>query len=204
MGSLTLLDLLSSIVVSSLLFLTALSMNERASSNTYAAQTALTVQQNMTSVVENLEWDFRLVGYCNSFTNATPSSEYIVSGDTNSIAFQADLNNDGVMDRVQWSLGTTPIPGCPNPNVRMLTRTTTINGVTKTYSSNLGVTVFHLTYFDAIGDTVYTPFTNPSTVQLIRVELRLEPVAAYADTANKQIFSSWMQTRLVSKNLNNR
>ncbi len=204
MGSSTILDIVSSMLISGLLLLTALSMNERATSNTFASESSLTVQQNITSIVENLEWDFRLIGYCKN--SSIPSKDFIVRGDTNEITFLADLNNDGSMDTVTWDMEPWRIAGCPNPNVRMLVRKVSgINGVSAVDSSNLGVTEFLLKYINALGDTVQTPFKGDTAgVQVIKVTVMVEPVSAYADTANKHIFSTWRQTRLVSKNLNNR
>lgn len=203
MGSATMLDILSSMMISGLLLLSALSMNERATSNTFQSEASLSVQENITSIVENLEWDFRLIGYCKNDT--IPSNSFILSGDTNQITFQADINNDGSMDTVTWELEPWKIAGCPNPNVRMLVRKVVgINGVSEVDSSNLGVTQFRLRYFNQIGDTVQTPFGQKAGVQVVEVTVTVQPVNAYADTANKQIFSTWRQTRLLSKNLNNR
>lgn len=198
------LDILSSMIISGLLLLSALSMNERATSNTFETEASLTVQQNITSIVENLEWDFRLIGYCANDT--IPANTFIISGDTNEITFQADVNNDGSMDTVSWDMEPWRIPGCPNPNVRMLVRKVSgINGVSQVDSSNLGVTEFRLRYFNELGDTVGTPFIGDTAgVQVIEVTVTVQPVNAYADTSNKRIFSTWRETRLVSKNLNNR
>lgn len=204
MGTSTMLDIVSSMLISGLLLLAALSMSERATSNTYQAETSLSVQQNITSIVENLEWDFRLIGYCKNDT--VPSNEFIVRGDTNEIKFLADVNNNGTMDTVTWDMEPWRIAGCSNPNVRMLVREVSdTNGILEVDSSNLGVTQFHLRYFNEMGDTVETPFKgDTSGVQVVEVTVTVEPVSSYADTSNKQIFSTWRQTRLVSKNLNNR
>ncbi len=204
MGSTTMLDIIGSMVIGSLLLLSALAMNERATSNTFQAQSSLSVQQNITSVVENLEWDFRLIGYCNNDTIAANS--FIISGDTNSITFQADVNNDGKIDTVSWYLEPWAVAGCSNRNVRMLVRRVTgLNGVSEVDSSNLGVTQFHLSYYNELGDSVMTPFLGDTAgVEVIQVNVTVQPTAVYADTSNKQVFSTWRQTRLVSKNLNSR
>lgn len=204
MGTSTMLDIVSSMLISGFLLIAALSMSERATSNTFQSETSLSVQQNITSIVENLEWDFRLTGYCKNDT--IPAREFIVLGNTHEIKFLADVDNSGLVDTVTWDLEPWRIAGCPNPNVRMLVREVSdTSGILQVDSSNLGVTQFHLKYFDELGDSVETPFKgDTSGVQVVEVTLTVEPVSSYADTANRSIFSTWRQTRLVSKNLNNR
>jgi len=112
------------------------------------------------------------------------------------------------MDTVSWFINPTPMPLsiCPNPNVRLLVRQVAYpNGNVETESSNLGVTDFSLAYFNSLGGNIQPPFRGDTAgVQVIELTVTVQPVASYADTANKHVFSTWKQTRLVSKNLNNR
>lgn len=200
MGSTTLLDIIGSMLVSGILLLAALRMNEQANVNTFESQANLTVQQNLTSIINNIEWDFRKTGYCGD-PNAQPKNfMYIVHGDTSDITFVGDLDDNGTLDTIRWYQGATPIAGTANPRVRMLYRT--INGAAP-YEANLGVTQFYLRYFDTNGDTVSTPFDAPSTVKLIEVTVRVEATAlynaTYSDTTSN--FSVWRETRLASRNL---
>lgn len=200
MGTTTLLDIIGSMLISGLLLLTALRMNEQARMNTFNSQANLTVQQNLTSLVQNIEWDFRKIGYCADPTAQPRNFMYIVHGDTDDVTFVGDLDNNGALDTVRWYLGKVPIEGTENPRVRMLYRV--VNGE-RQYGANLGVTQFSLRYFDTLGDSVETPFDAPSTAKLIEITLRVEPVALY-DAANNNStsnFSVWRQTRLVSRNL---
>lgn len=203
MGSTTLLDILSSMMVSGLLLLTALRMNEQARVNTFHSQSNLTMQQNLTAIIQNIEYDFRKIGYCSNPNLQPRNSMYIVSGDTSDITFVADMLDVGVLDTVRWYLGTDPIPGTANPNVRMLYRQ--VNSE-RPLASNLGITQFKLRYFNSLGQEVSTPFTAPSTAKLIEMTVRVEAVASYGgdygDTTKN--FSMWRQTRLVSRNLNAR
>ncbi|MCL4538197.1 MAG: hypothetical protein M1378_01115 [Bacteroidetes bacterium] len=202
MGSSTLLDIIGSMVIGSLLLLVALKMDERATANTYQSEENLTVQQNLTSLIQNLEWDFRKLGYCKNPALTTDPSDYILNGDTNSITFVGDLENAGKLDTVTWFLGG-PVPGCPNPNVRMLYRKVD-NG--PDVGSNLGVTEFSMEYFDTFGQPIHTPYiggTLPSP-QLIQLTVEVEPTSEYGDTTYGHMFALWRQTRLVSRNLRNR
>ncbi len=202
MGSSTILDIVGSMLIGGMLLLVALRMDERATANNFESQENLTVQQNMTSLIQNLEWDFRKIGYCKNPALTTDPSTYILLGDTSSVTFVADLTNAGELDTVTWSLGG-PVPGCPNPNVRMLYRRVDSG---PDVGSNLGVTEFSLQYFDTFGQPIRTPYiggTLPSP-QLIQVTMKVEPTAQYDDTTSGHIFALWRQTRLVSRNLRNR
>lgn len=201
MGSSTLIDIVSSMLISGFLLVTALHMDEQSVKTTYYSETNLTVQQNLTSLVENLEYDFRKMGYCADPTLQPKTYMYIVEGDTNYIWFLADLDNAGVLDTVKYYLGNTPIPGCANKNVRMLYRQ--IDG-NPPFGSNLGVAQFSLRYLDGFGQPVPTPIYAPSQVQMVEITLKIEPTAAYGDTSYTQNFALWRQTRLISRNLKNR
>ncbi len=197
MGSSTMIDIISSFLISGILLLVALRMNERAIKNTYYSEENLTVQQNMTSLVESLEYDFRKIGYCRNATLLRDPSRFIQYGDTNSISFLTDVNNDGNVDTVKYWLGNNPILGCQNPNARMLYRQVD-NG--PAVASNLGITEFHIAYFNTFGGQLSTPFGAPNQAQVIRITIMVQPAAAY-DTTFATNFSLWQQTRLVSRNL---
>lgn len=208
MGSTALLDIIGSSIIGGLLLVAALRMNDSATSNTFHSQEQLSVQQNMTSLINNLEYDFRKIGYAADPTLVPASNSMIVHGDSTRIKFLAQLENNGSVDTVEWYLGTDSSI-CANPHVKMLYRRVAAkNGVSATYASNLGVTQFSLLYFtQAVGgvpsDTIATPFDYPTLAKLIEIDLRVEPTSAY-DTAYSSTFSVWRQIRLTSMNLVNR
>ncbi len=197
-------------LISGFLLLTALQMDEKAVKNTFYSETNLTVQQNLTSLVENLEYDFRKIGYCANPNLQPKTYMYLVSGDTSSISFVADLDNTGVLDTVKYFLGGS-VPGCPNPDVRMLYRQVNSGPAV---GSNLGVTEFYLKYLDSFGQQLPVPFTAPSQVQMVEITVRVEPTASYGNASTSNTFASWndapqnfalwRQTRLISRNLRNR
>lgn len=199
MGSSTMIDIVSSMLISGLLLLVALRMDEKSVQNTFDSQASLTVQQNLTSVVENLEWDMRKIGYCKNPDLQPQTYMYIVKGDTNLIWFLSDVNNAGVLDTVKYWLGG-PVPGSANPDVRMLYRQVD-NG--PAMGANLGITQFNIRYLDSFGQQLSTPFVAPSQTQIMEITVRVEPTAAY-DTAYSSNYAVWRQTRLVSRNLKSR
>ena len=208
MGSTALLDIIGSSIIGGLLLLAALRMNDSATTNTFHSQEQLTVQENMTSLVNNLEYDFRKIGYASDPTRVPQSNSMILLGDTTRIRFLAQLDANGSLDTVEWYLGTDSSI-CANPHVKMLyRRVASPTAGSVVYASNLGVRQFSLLYFTqsvANGpiDTLNTPFYSPTLAKLIEIDLRVEPTSAY-DTAYSSTFSVWRQIRLTSMNLVNR
>ncbi len=199
MGSSTLIDMVGSILISGFLLLAAVQLDEKSIQNTFDSQVNLTVQQNMTSLVEDLEYDFRKIGYCENAAKLSSSSAniFIQKGDTSKIWFLTDASNVGNVDTVKYWLGTTAIPGSANPSVRMLYRQVNSNPPT---GSNLGVTQFNLKYFGTLGTQLSTPFGAPNQAQVIEVTVEIEATSAY-DTNYSSNFATWRQTRLVSRNM---
>lgn len=196
MGSTTLLDIVGSLFIGGFLLLAAVRMNGQATKNTFESQENLTVQQNMTSIIENIQWDFRKIGYCQDPKQIKDPKYFILYGDSDSIVFRADLSNIGKIDTVRWYLGSH-IPG-PNPRIRQLCRQ--VNSAPPV-EANLGVVEFTMKYYD-VSDSLMSIIVAPqaSVPQLVELTLRLEPTAAY-DTAYAKNFSYWRQTRLVSRNM---
>ena len=200
MGSSTLIDIVSSMLIGGLLLVVAIKMDAQATKNTYDSEASLTVQQNLTSLVENIEYDFRKIGYCKNPNLTTDPAMYILYGDSDSIAFVADLSNIGELDTVTWYLGGA-VPGSPNPDIRMLCRKVDSG---PTMESNLGVTEFSLAYFETFGQELPGYVGGaPDPPQLIQLTVKVEPTAAY-DTSYSSNYAIWRQTRLISRNLRDR
>ena len=66
---------------------------------------------------------------------------------------------------------------------------------------NLGVTQFKLVFFDALGDSLPFPITNPADVNVMEINITVENIAAYDE---KYSSAFWRQVRLVARNLRNR
>jgi hypothetical protein len=194
-------------LIGGLLLLSALRMNETATKNTYQSQENLTVQQNMTAIIQTIQQDFRRIGYCRNPSLTSNPAYYILYGGADSIVFAADLKDTGTLNTVKWWLGARV--QTPNPDtVRMLCRQ--VDNQT-TLDANLGVTQFSMRYLDVSGLPIpppYIPVVVSRIPQLIELTIRVEPTAAYAeptalyrDTAYTQNFAYWRQTRLVSRNI---
>jgi type II secretory pathway component PulJ len=225
MGFTTLLDIVGSTVIGGLLLIILMRMNMTSSQNNYDYTGERIVQQNLVDVVQLLEYDFRKIGYCKG-QNQTPivQSKAILQADSTSITYQTDLPiitsplsdlqyGDGVIDTVHYYIGpTSELSSTPNPRDRILYRV--VNHDTPK-GSDLGITRFHLTYYDALGNQLGTtsnplPSTPPLLIASIQIEVAVENSTAVIDTTGGKVAYSWekramwKQIRLSQKNFSKR
>jgi hypothetical protein len=213
MGFSTLLDILGATLIGGFLLLILLRMNGASAENTYRNNYELIVQQNLVEVVKLIEYDFRKIGYCLEPDSLANSALYIIEADSNRIKFRTDVaepptypHGDGNVDVLEYYLGTEDIPSTENPEDRLLYRV--LNNETPK-GSNLGVTSFHLTYFNDLGSLLSTPVVNPGAIGVIQIDIEIQNTEAVTSQFNdpgKSKYSSifWRQIRMVSRNLDNR
>ena len=199
MGATTLLDIIGSIIVGGILLLILFRLQATASETSYDSSQDLIVQQNLTTLIDMIQSDFRKVGYCADYTKITNPADVILFADSNKIEFIADLNDAGVLDTVEYYTGpTSELSNTPNPNDRLLYRI--INNETP-MGSNLGVTEFKLIYQNALGDTLSTPVNPTGQIASIQIDLEVENSEAMN---NEYQNAFWRQVRFTTRNLNNR
>lgn len=199
MGSATILDLVGSMIIGGLLLLILFKLNDNATANTYNFSGEVTVQEDLVTTIEVLEYDFRKIGYCENPYNLVNPAVSILYADTSRIKFLTDEDFDGTPDTLEYYLGpASELTGTPNPNDRKLYRV--VNGVPS--GANLGITQFHISYFNALGHFMTTPITTiPTGVQSMKIDIKVESTAAYDEQYG---YAFWRQIRLASRNLNNR
>lgn len=174
-------------------------LNDAATQNTYNYGGEVIVQQNLVEVVGLLEYDFRKIGYCKDWTKIPDPSKSILSADSTSIKFLTDLNNDGIIDSLRYYVGpTSELLSTPNPRDRMLYR---IENAAAPAGSNLGITNFRLTYYNALGVMMDFPITNTGQIAIMKIDLKIESTAAYGE---EYPVVYWRQIRMTSRNLRNR
>lgn len=199
MGYSTILDILASIVMGGILLTTVLRLSDSSAEKTYNYSGELSLQQNLATIAQVIEYDFRKMGYCANWQNFPDPSKAIAQADSSSIKFYSDIDNDGDIDSIRYYLGlTSELTSTPNPRDRLLYRV--VNTSTPT-EVNLGITQFYLIYFDALGDTVDLPITNPGIISSYEINVRVESVYAYDEQYSS---AYWRQIRLVARNLKNR
>jgi hypothetical protein len=205
MGFTTLLDIAGSMIIGGILMTMVWRLSDASTEKTYNNSGELTVQQNLLTLAEMIEFDFRKIGYCNTWaaivdprTNSEfKSTDAIFYADESSMFFYTDLDPyDGNLDSVFYYLG--PLSECsstPNPRDRILYR---VENDDQPVASNLGVTGFRMVFFDVNDDTLTTPVTNRGFIKSIEINLTIENVAAYDE---KYTNAFWKQIRLASRNV---
>ncbi|TSA29340.1 MAG: hypothetical protein D4R68_02510 [Ignavibacteriales bacterium] len=205
MGFSSLLDILGSTIIGGLLLMILMRMNATAVQNNYLYSGEQIVQQNIVEVVKLLEYDFRKIGYCSVWTNIPDPAKAIIHADSNSISFLTDIvtssypYGDGVVDTLKYYLSAKSVlSSTPNPNDMILYRVINHDAVA---GSNLGVTQFKLTYFDANGAKIINmPANPPLGIASIQIDISVENPAAYGNdySADKRVM--WRQIRLATRN----
>ena len=199
MGFSTIIDILGSIIIGGILMTIAWRLSDAATEKTYNNSGELALQQNLATVAQIIEWDFRKIGFCADWNKLPDPTKAILYADTSSIKFLTDVDADGSLDSIYYYLGpTSELSETENPRDRVLYRV--VNDETPV-KSNLGVTRFYLVYFDALGDSIHLPVDNYGIIASIEINVVVENVSAY-----DQKYSSayWRQIRMVARNLKNR
>lgn len=192
------LDILGSIVIAGYVILMGLNLNATIVGTATASVTTLNVQESMSELVHNLEYDFRKIGY-----HVADPKMCIAIADTSHLKFYADMYKDGTVDSVEWFTGA-PLTTLPNPNVRVLYRK--VNQEVAGGAGGLGVTQFKMRYFNQSGQEIppLTPFLY-SQIWIIEVSLRVESpyqIQATVNVENLEYAAAyWRQTRLASRNI---
>lgn len=204
MGFTSMIDIIGSMIIGGILMTIAWRLSDAATEKTYNNTGELIIQQDLLLIAQMVEFDFRKIGYINSWApvmdprtgEAFQSNQAIVSADESSLKFYTDLLYDGTLDSVRYYLGpTSECGGTPNPRDRILYR---VENNEVPVASNLGVTQFRLTYYDVNNDTLPNPVVDPNRIQNIEINITVEDVAAYDE---KYSNAFWKQIRLASRNM---
>jgi len=197
------LDLISSVVIGSLVILIGLRLNASIAGTGDASKAQLNVQENAVDIVRTLEYDFRRIAY-----NSSNPTQCILYFDTSDIQFQGDIDNSGGgvmdvgLDQVEWKLGPAVV-GLQNPNIHNLLRRVAYDGGPwgDWQSVGIGVSVFHLAGFDRSG----VPTSDRLLIRIIETTLQVENPYLTQDQVNQDSLSYskifWRQTWQTSQNL---
>jgi len=200
MGFTTIIDILGSIIIGGILMTIVWRLSDAATEKTYSNSSELALQQNLATVAQIIEWDFRKIGYCADWNKLPDPSKAILKADTSTIKFLTDVDADGVLDSVYYYLGpTSELWATENPRDKILYRVVNKESPAQ---SNLGITRFYMVYYDALGYKINTPITkNFGEITSIEINVVVENIAAY----NERYSSAyWRQIRMVARNLKNR
>lgn len=231
MGTSTMIDILGSILVGSILLIMALRLNAAANETTRSYNENFILQENLTTLVDILETDFKKIGYLNIVRAASdplkkkdwkklqdPTTAVIRIADSTKLQFYTDVGGeqvevggkkmelgDGKLDSITYYLGpVSELNWTPNPDDRYLYRQVNTDAPSR---MNLGVTQFSIRYFDAENDLLPFPITKPQRAYFMEITIAVESAVPFEleysnDKSQYEVF--WKQMRLVTKNLRNR
>jgi hypothetical protein len=162
-----LIDIIGAVIICGLLMLTIFAVNGNVSSFTLKNQMDLVSEENLSTMATMIDSDLRKIGY--GWGN--PSTAIIPgSCDSTRISFRSDIDNNGAVEIVSYSIGTTSQLGATlNPRDFKLIR----QAGNQQTSAALGLTTFRLKYYNALGQLLSYPITT-SLVKGIEVSLKAE------------------------------
>jgi len=197
------LDALISILLGGMLLLNVLGAQDVVAEDSSMYQGDVLVQEMLITQVQYIEGEFRNMGY-----GLPPGRQTILAAGDSSISFLTDIDRNGVIDTLTYSLGpTSELSATQNEMDRYIHRQ--VNS--ETFTSPAVVTFFHLQYLTATGDTLAGPVTGSDLSRIREVELSMEvqnPYALYRPQGmvvpgeRNALYSTsyWQQTRLASQN----
>jgi len=171
-------DIVCSVVVGGIILVMLFGFNANVAESGASQTVKLITQTNLTSMTDIIEYEFRKIGY-------RVGSNIILHADSQSITFRSDIDNDGVIDTIQYYLDNVNPSGYENKNTRILLHS--INPG-KLQMINLGLTHFRLTYQNSDGQpfTAY-PVSTPAQIKSLTVALSVESTVPYKESTMKYL-----------------
>jgi hypothetical protein len=195
----SLLDVVGSFILAGFVMLMGLRLNANVANSNDSYKADVIVQESLVSLVQAIEFDFRKMGY-----GVEDPTTVIRRADSTHITFLSDVDNNGVVDTVEWYLGG-PIRSTPNPNDKALYRRVGKPTGSSLIGSLPGVTKFTMKYLDQEGQLA----ALLSQIWIVETTLRVESPWKVQD---REVLDQgyglwgysaafWRQTRLASRNL---
>jgi len=178
-----LLDLLGSTLIAGILFLLIFKLNVYTSNANYYSDNELRLQQNVKTLAEVINNDFRKIGYNYNGTA-------IVTAQPRRIKFYADMDapgtfGHGIVDFVEYYLGdSTEATGTANQRDKVLYRV--INNTDTLGGPTLGLVDLKFSYLDAQG--IQTSVL--ANIKYVKAEFWVEPYEFVSDNLTGQPDSS--------------
>ncbi len=202
MGFSTLIDIMGATIIGGILLIMVNSLNERAVGNNITYGSDKLLQMEVVQLADLIETDFRKIGYCEIPSKVSDSMNVIISADTSQIKFITDLNRDGNLDTLEYSVSSTAVlSNTKNPRDRILYRKLSAYPYEKTLDVSSNITLFYLRYFDALNVELSSPVTNPGLIAYMEISFKVEDSDAYDEQYSE---AYWQQVRLTSRNLGKR
>lgn len=191
------MDIILSIIFGGMFFICMMNAGDVAYENRQEAHSTMIVQEQLTSVIQLLEGEFRNAG-----CGLPPAKPTVINADTSTITFIGDLDGVGsAPDTITYTLGNTgALSSTSNELDRPLLRR-----VNHGPEMMVGVlTVLQFRYFSVSGAELAAPVPTDKLPQIKTIEVSAETQSpgGIQTQGGKTIFpaSMWQQTRLSSRN----
>jgi hypothetical protein len=157
----TLLDILGATLIGGMVIFMMLNLNLASSEKKLSSDTEMQLVKNAKTFADVLQSDFRKIGYRNTGTS-------ILEAGINRFTFLGDIDSNGVVDRVTYSLGDSlQVMSTPNPRDKILSRI--VNG-DSTANPSLGLVNLVFTYKNNNG----TVTSTLADIRFVEVEIWVE------------------------------
>jgi hypothetical protein len=200
MGTTTILDIIGAMMIGAVLMMNSSQLMLQSSTTSSQFMFESVVQKNLLDAATLIEHDFTKIGYLQGSENLSYVANVITTAETGKIVFKADLDNNGVLETVEYSIGpTSGLPQTKNPNDRPFFRK--IDGV-GVAAQSYGITMFILEYYTYNGIKLTTPVANKGEITTISITIACEsPYVSDADFPDYNAKTFWKQVRLAIPNL---
>ena len=193
------LDLIGSFILAGFVMLMGLRLNANIAESAHSYKIDVVVQESLVSLVQAIEFDFRKMGY-----RVEDPTTVIQSADSTHITFLSDVDDNGVIDTLEWYLGG-PVTSTPNPDDKILYRRVGTASGSNLVGSLPGVTRFSMKYLNQEGQQTQIL----GQIWIVETTLRVESPWKVKD---REVLDQgyglwgysaafWRQTRLASRNL---
>jgi len=179
------IELAGSFLIGGMILLSILALNAEIMETASLNNMGTNSQENVTTIVSILEYDFRKMGY------GVPDGTDAISAMTDStVTFLADIDDDNNVDTVAYSLSaTSALSDTENPNDRYLYRS--VNGTS--FDVAIGIRSWNIEYYDNSGTITATA----ANVRSIRISFTVETPFRFDETYG----SAYWVGRFTPKNL---
>jgi hypothetical protein len=177
-------DLIGSIIIGGIILLMLIAFNgnviEGAATQTFKG----IVDGNLTTITDILENDFRKMGY----RVAAVQDSAVLYADSGRIMFKGDINDDGIMDTVQYYIDTVNSSLTANPNDKVLHRKINSQSALAMYVGMIGFRIQYFTRTDSLIKS--NPVPAPSAIKSVKVSLNIQSTQRIFDTRRSAYIES--------------
>lgn len=182
------LDIIGSTVIAGMIIAMVFTVNGNVGMQTYIGGGMFHVQTEAMQLARIMEFEVYKAGY------RTPSPKILIA-DSSRFKFRGDIDNDGTIDVVEFTLGEL-VATTQNPTDHKLTYTFNGQQMFISYSA----TMFQLTYYNRRDSLLVTPVTGAQvdSIRAIKIRLNLQT----PQMMNNAYIEAYYEKLIYPRNLN--